>query len=119
MLSAQHLQLIAELLDDERSSLDAISNNFRQAVPNKSDHFGFCSALHMLLQDDLLVSPLQRIIAYYLLYSLYPLPLASNPFFPAFAASLDPAASTEPWERNFCASFVDGLPKDVRNLLAL
>lgn len=113
MLSSQHLQLVSEVLDDTTNALDAIAANFRQAVPNKADYFGICSAFHLLLSDDLLVSPLQKIVAYYLLFVLYPTTLETNPFFVVFFNIFENPDS-EPWEVNYCASFLNGLPKDVR-----
>jgi hypothetical protein len=113
MLSAQHLHLISELLDDETNNLEAIANTFRQTAPNKADHFGICSAFYVLLTNDLLISPLQKIVAYYLLFVLHPTTLETNPFFPAFLAILENPDSPS-WELNYCTSFLDGLPKEVR-----
>lgn len=112
MLSSQHLQLVSEVLDDTTNALDAIAANFRQAVPNKADYFGICSAFHLLLSDDLLISPLQKIVAYYLLFVLYPTTLETNPFFVVFFNIFENPDS-ELWEVNYCASFLNGLPKEI------
>jgi hypothetical protein len=112
MLSAQHLQLVADTLDDSINTLDAITCNFRQAVPNKADYFGVCSAFHLLLNDDLMVSPLQKIVAYYLLSVLYPSHLENNPFLPAFLNVFE-NPNAEPWEFNYCASFLKGPVKEI------
>lgn len=112
-LSAQHLHVVTDLLGDETNTLEAIVTSLRQAVPNKTEHFDLCAALHVLLNDNLLISPLQRIIAFYVLAAFNPSPLTSNPFFPVFATVLEDPSS-ENWEINYVASFLDGLPKEVR-----
>jgi len=116
MLSSAHLHLITDLLDDKTSTLEALADKLRQAVPNKSDHFGICSALYMLLVDDLLISPLQKIVAYYLLFILHPVTLETNPFFPSFLAVFENAYSPV-WEFNYCSSFLNGPSKEVRKLI--
>lgn len=115
MLSAPHLHLITELIDDKTSTMEALVEKFRQAVPNKADHFTICSALYTLLIDDVLISPLQKIVAYYLLFILHPVTLETNPFFPSFLAVFENASSPA-WEVNYCSSFLDGLSKEVRDL---
>lgn len=112
-LSAQHLHIITDTLGDESNNLETIVANLRQAVPNKAEHFDLCSALYVLLSDNLLISPLQKVVAFYVIAALNSSPLVTNSFFPAFAAVLEHAAS-EDWEVTYVASFIDGLPKEVR-----
>lgn len=112
-LSAQHLHIITDTLGDEQNTLEAIVANLRQSIPNKAEHFDLCSALYVLLSDNLLISPLQKVVALYVVAALNSSPLVSNPFFPAFAAVLEHAGS-EDWELTYTASFIDGLPKEVR-----
>lgn len=114
-LSAQHLHLITDILGDENNNLEAIVTTLRQSVPNKPEHFALCSALSVLLSDNLLISPLQKVIAIYVIAALNPSPLVANPFFPVLATILE-HPSSETWEVNYVASFLEGLPKDVRML---
>lgn len=94
--------------------METILANLRQTVSNKAELFVFCSALNVLLSDGLLISPLRKVVAYYLIAASHGSSIETSPFFPVFLAVLENKASDR-WEVAYCASFLDGLPKDVRN----
>lgn len=114
MISTQQLERLVTVLDDETSSLNSVLNSFHKNFPNKTEHFPVGCALYMLIEDNLLVSPHQKLIAYFILYDIYDDNIRDNPFFPIFISALK--KDSPQWERPLAAMLIESLTDDVCNI---
>eukprot|EP00735_Rhodelphis_limneticus_P014011 TRINITY_DN7989_c0_g1::TRINITY_DN7989_c0_g1_i1::g.15482::m.15482 TRINITY_DN7989_c0_g1::TRINITY_DN7989_c0_g1_i1::g.15482 ORF type:complete len:400 (-),score=12.95,sp/Q9UKZ1/CNO11_HUMAN/48.21/1e-113,DUF2363/PF10155.4/8.1e-50 TRINITY_DN7989_c0_g1_i1:176-1375(-) len=114
MLSTKDFSSLLALLQEEEKPLEVIASVFHRNFL-KPDHFKVGCCLTVLLEDPVVLQDVQRLIAIYLLYDLYP---TSSPF-KGFLLELQEKA--RPWEQSFIRrTFSDSLkdlpkrkPKDV------
>lgn len=117
MLSAKELFSLTALLTPTNKPLDVIGANFRKTFP-KADQFTTAATLYMMIEDNLLVSPEQKIIAYYILSDLYTstnMPISSSPFLHTFINILNNEDNFDIWEKNIVAYLLEGTPSGVRS----
>jgi hypothetical protein len=116
MLSAKELFSLTLLLTPTNKPLEVIGANFRRSLP-KADQFTTAVTLYMMIEDNLLVSPEQKIIAYYILSDLYSstnTPISSTPFLRSFLDILTNEEKFDTWEKNMVAFLLEGSPAGVR-----
>ncbi|KAK1310081.1 hypothetical protein QJS10_CPA08g01215 [Acorus calamus] len=80
MLGVQESTALFALLGSDQRPLDEISTDFASKFPGDS-HFRVCNSLAILLEDENMIKPTERLIALAILHQAYASHKASsNPF---------------------------------------
>lgn len=112
VLNVRELASLLSLLDEDKW-LEVISAQFQRTFV-KGDHFKICSGLSLLLNQKLITTTTNRLVAYYILYDLYRTePLASNPFLLILIETIQ-QGDIEPVEKSFLLHLLVTPPKEVR-----
>lgn len=117
MLTTQQLQSLIEVLDDESNPLEVVMESFYVRFPTKEDYFSLGCALFNLLEDNLFVSPHQKLIAYYILYKIDQVDIKESPFFPIFISALK--KDSPQWERPLACLLINNPSGEVCLKLSL
>mmetsp|Transcript_51498 Transcript_51498/g.129200 ORF Transcript_51498/g.129200 Transcript_51498/m.129200 type:complete len:457 (+) Transcript_51498:68-1438(+) len=86
LLTAEELDLLMRLLSESKIPLEAFAAQFSRTFA-KADHFKIASGIYILLSHADLLTPTQRLVGLYLVFSLYESNgqvARMNPFFPLF-----------------------------------
>jgi len=124
MLLPKEITSLLGLLSEDEKTFDQSVTNFHKLFA-RTEHFGVCSTLCVLLRDGML-EPVQRLVAFYVLYDVYKSEAApvntkseaapSNPFLPIFLDTLRSRTYVDQCERSFLISLLCTPPRDLPKL---